>query len=276
MRPGLLACGKRSTRLVLLSLFVTGTAFAIDLKRETIEAFDQFIASVEARLDANTGKHPFLWSDEFPAMRSQLLQGMVMVQPAQGNGLVPVKNGLVEDWRGAVFIPHATLQEALTVVQDYNRHGEYYKPDIKNARIESHQGDEFQVRTRIVKSKFMLTDVLDVENTIRFTNVDAKRALSKSFSTRINEVTSPGQPGERQLPVGQDRGLLWRLYGYWFLEERDNGVTIAVESITLTRDIPFGLSTVLGPIFREVPGESLKTSLDQTRRAVAASLAKLH
>ena len=37
--------------------------------------------------------------------------------------------------------------------------------------------------------------------------------------------------------------------------ERDDGVYIACESITLTRDIPFGLTALLGPVIRRWSGE---------------------
>jgi hypothetical protein len=72
------------------------------------------------------------------------------------------------------------------------------------------------------------------------------------------------------LPVGQDRGLLWRLHGYWFYEERGGGVYITCESITLTRDIPFGLGALLSPVIHDLPGEALRKSLEQSRRAVLA------
>jgi hypothetical protein len=68
------------------------------------------------------------------------------------------------------------------------------------AKIESRQGDEFVVYMRIVKAKFMLSDVLNTEHTIRFTQVDTKRVYSRSYSKRINEVAAPGQAGERELP----------------------------------------------------------------------------
>ena len=32
------------------------------------------------------------------------------------------------------------------------------------------------------------------------------------------------EPGERERPVGNDGGYLWRLYTYWRLQERDGGV----------------------------------------------------
>ena len=254
--------------VVLLAL--TKTALAVDLKIETIEAFNTFIAAVEMRLEPRFKGQHFLWLDEFPALRQQLLSGMVIAQPAQGNGIVPLKGGLVQDWRGAIFISHSNLHDVLSIAQDFDRHQDYYKPDVASAKIESRQGDDFLVFMRIVKTKFMLSDVLNTEQNIQFIHLDPQRVYSRAYSKRISEVAAPGRSGEHELAPGHDRGLLWRLYGYWFYEERDEGVYIACESITLTRDIPFGMVTLLGPIIHDLPGESLRKSLEQTRKAVLA------
>jgi len=61
---------------------------------------------------------------------------------------------------------------------------------------------------------------------------------------------------------------MWRINGYWFFEESDGGVFITCESITLTRDIPFLMAKVLGPILHELTAEALKTSLEKTRKAI--------
>jgi hypothetical protein len=260
-RPAILAAA--------LLIFAEATP-AVELKSETIDAFNKFIASVEMRLDSRVSGQHFLWSDELPAVRQQLLNGMAIAQPVQGNGIVSLKGGLVQDWKGAVFISHANLRDVLFIAQDYDHHPEYYKPDIEDAKIESRQGDEFLVFMRIMKAKFMLSDVLNTEQAVQFIRLDPQRVYSRSYSKRINEVAAPGRSNEHELPSGQDRGLLWRLYGYWFYEERDDGVYIACESITLTRDIPFGLATLLGPVIRDLPGESLRKSLEQIRRAVVS------
>jgi hypothetical protein len=253
-----------------LLIFAEATP-AVELRAETVDAFNKFIASVEMRLEPRFSGQHFLWSDEFPSVRQQLLNGVVIAQPVQGNGIVPLKGGLVQDWRGAVFIPHASLRDVLFIARDYDHHREYYKPDIENAKIEWRQGDHFLVYMRIVKAKFLLSDVLNTEHAIQFIRLDPERSYSRSYSKRINEVAAPGRSNEHELPSGQDRGLLWRLYGYWFYEERDDGVYIACESITLTRDIPFGLTALLAPVIHDLPGESLRKSLEQTRRAVVST-----
>lgn len=261
---------KRPLILASVVLLCSKTGGAIELRAETIDAFNIFIASVETRLESSFSGRHFLWSDEFPSVRQQLLNGAVIVQPAQGNGIVALKGGMVQDWRGSVFIPRVTLRDVLSVVQDYDRHGDFYRPDVESARIESRQGNEFLVSMRIVKAKFMLSDVLNTEQAIQFVQLDPQRVFSRAYSKRINEVTGAGRRDEHELPAGHDRGLLWRLYGYWFFEERDGGVYVACESITLTRDIPFGMIALLGPILHDLPGESLKKSLEQTRKAVVS------
>jgi hypothetical protein len=122
---------------------------------------------------------------------------------------------------------------------------------------------------RIVKSKFFLTDVLNTEHDIHFVPLDGKRVYSRGYSTRVAEVTDPDTPKEHELPVGKDRGLMWRLYGYWFYEERDGGVIVECESVTLTRDVPFGMGHLLSPIVHGLPAESLRKGLESTRRAVS-------
>jgi hypothetical protein len=62
--------------------------------------------------------------------------------------------------------------------------------------------------------------------------VELRKETAEAFDKYISSLN-----GERELPVGKDRGLLWRLYGYWLYEERDGGVIVECESVTLTRDV---------------------------------------
>jgi hypothetical protein len=249
--------------LVLASLFLAAPRLhAVELKKETVDAFDKYISNLEAQFDRRWHGENFLWSDTLP-QRDQLQKGTILVQPAHGNGTVGIKNALIEDWIGAIFIPSANLAAVLAVAQDYAHHAEIYKPEVAATILRSHTGNDFSVYMRIVKSKFFLTDVLNTEHEIHFVPLDSKRVYSRAYSTRIAEVN-----GERELPVGKDRGLLWRLYGYWFYEERDGGVIVECESISLTRDVPFGMGHLLSPIVHGLPAESLRKGLESTRRAV--------
>lgn len=270
MRIGLAGFGEAAKRFLSLVVFCAGAGvcLAVDLKPGTVAAFDGYIASTETKLQPRWSGEHFLWFDDSPGIRARLLAGAVVAQPVQGNGIIALPGGLVQDWVGAVFVPKTTLKETLGVAQDYPRQVEVYKPDVTQVKVLSHSGDDFAVRTRVVRSKFFLSDVLDIDNRIHFVSLDSKRVYSRTASYRVVEIDNPGKPNERELPAGHDRGLMWRINGYWFFAESDGGVFIACESVTLTRDIPFLLAKVLSPIVHELPADALKTSLEQTRKAI--------
>lgn len=244
---------------------------AAELRKDTVDAFNKYVADLEARLERRWHGDGFLWSDGL-SQRDQLERGATLIEPATGNGNIDIKGGMIQDWIGAIFIPSATLQNVLAVSQDYEHHSEIYEPEIARSLVRSHTGDDFVVSSRIVKAKLFLSDVLDTENDIRFVRIDPKRVYSRAYTTRIAEVSDPGKPSERELPVGKDRGLLWRMYGYWFFEERNGGTVVECESITLTRDIPFGMGKLLSPIIHGLPAESLRKGLELTRKAVLGRL----
>ena len=253
--------------LVALLLITSVSVRAAELRKETVDAFDHYVADLEARLERRWHGDGFRWSDSLP-QRDQLTRGTTLIEPALGHGNTEIKGGMIQDWIGAIFIPSASLPGVLAVAQDYQHHNEIYKPEIASAFVRSHTGNDFAVYMRIVKSKLFLSDVLNTEHEIHFVPIDPKRVYSRAYSTRIAEVSDPGKPGERELPIGKDRGLLWRMYGYWFFEERDGGVVVECESVTLTRDVPFGMGKLLSPIIRELPAESLRKGLESTRKAV--------
>jgi hypothetical protein len=251
-------------------LICAPACLAVDLKQETVDEFNHYIAATETRLEPRWRGEHFLWFDESPELRQRLLNGTVVTQPAQGNGIIAIHSGLIQDQIGAVFVPHTSLKSTLTLVQDYDHHSEVYKPDVVAVKVQSRNGNDFQVHTRVVKAKFFLSDVLNIDNSIHFVTLDSKRVYSRSASQRVAEVSNPGKRNEHELPVGQDRGLMWRIYGYWFFEEANGGVFITCESITLTRDIPFVMAKLLSPVIHDLPAEALRTSLEQTRKAIVA------
>jgi len=112
----------------------------------------------------------------------------------------------------------------------------------------------------------VITVVVDGEHHARFAWLGPGRARSWIHSTRLAEVSGAGTSAERAEPVGKGSGYLWRLNSYWRFEERDGGVYLECESISLTRDIPFGLGWAVGPFVTSLPRESLEFTLQTTRK----------
>jgi hypothetical protein len=102
----------------------------------------------------------------------------------------------------------------------------------------------------------VITVVLNTEHEVKYTAVDARKWRSVSRTTRIAEVENPGKKNEREKPPGTGEGFLWRLNSYWSFEERDGGVWLECEAISLTRDVPTGLGWLIEPIIRNLPQEA--------------------
>lgn len=252
------------TPLAIVLLFHSAAAAAAGLKPETTEAFDRYIRSVETRVDQRLASGRFLWLDEDAGRLNSLRTGQILAEPAAQAAESPVPHGLIHDWLGAVFIPGVTLANVISAVQDYDRHKVAYRPEVVDSRLLSRSGDDFRIYLRLRKKK-VITATLNTEHDVRYQPLDATHYRSRSYSTRIVEVADAGKPGEHELPVGEDHGFLWRLNSYWRFEARDGGVYVECEAVSLTRDIPAGLSWLISPIVRNLPRESLIATLTSTR-----------
>ncbi len=252
-----------------LGLLQVPEVAAAELKPATVQAFGDYIRGVESRLEVRLKGPAFLWSDDSPERVRRVRQGQVLAESLTGDKPMGVSGGLIHDWIGAVFIPGTTLQKTLALVQNYNNHKNVYKPEVVDSRLLSRQDDDFKIYLRLLKKK-VITVVLDTEYDVHYFKLDATRRHSRSYSTKIAEVENAGKTNQRELPVGHDHGFLWRLDSYWRFQERDGGVYIECEAISLTRDIPTGLGWLIAPIIRELPRESLINTLAKTRAALQA------
>jgi hypothetical protein len=121
-----------------------------------------------------------------------------------------------------------------------------------------------------VRQQHVITVVLDTTYDVTFAKLDEQHGYSISRSTRVSEIKSPGTPNERALSPSEEHGFLWRLNTYWSCEQRDGGLYMQIESVSLTRSIPSGLAWAIRPFVESVPRESLEFTL----RAASGALRK--
>jgi hypothetical protein len=251
-------------------------AGAVDLRPDTVTAFDEYVKLTDARSneELQRGTH-LLWIDALPESdRMQayeaLKNGEVKVQrlETRENGQkIRCPGGMIHHWAGVVFIPGAKLQGVLRVLQDYDHQAEYYAPDVERSKIESHDDDHFLVFLRFRRHK-VITVVLNTQHDVHYVRDSDTREHSRSSAVHIAEVRNPGKPDEREKAPGEDGGFLWRMDTWWRMEERDGGVYVQSEVVSLTRDIPAGLGWLIGPFVTSIPKETLTFTLEATRRAV--------
>lgn len=247
-----------------------------ELTQKTADAFNRYVLVTESRMEGEwSNPDEFLWLDHQPAQRGRALyallrNGAIVVQRIEtldDGKRIRVPDGLVHHWIALIFIPGVTLQETVDFQRDYTHHQDIYKPDVQSFKLLSHEGNDYKAYTRLYR-KAIVTAAYNANFDIRYFPVDSAREYSRSYSTRIAEVEDAGEPTEHELPVGNDRGFLWRLNTYWTFEEKDGGVYIQLESIALSRSVPAIFAWLVSPYIKSIPRDYLTHLLAVTRTAL--------
>lgn len=256
--------------LLAASLFCPCTAAVAQpktkLQPETIKAFDSFINGIENEYKSIlSGARPFLWvRKQDPDVQQRVRSGELVVVKERRN--VDVPGGIIHLWGVSTFLPNTNAEAVVKLLLDYGRHKDVY-PSVVDSRLLERKGDTVRGYLRL-KYKKVLTAVLNTEHEARLYRLKQGRYSIRVRSTRIAEVGDPGEPSERERPVGEDSGFLWRLNTYWVIEQAEGGAFVECGSVTLTRDIPTGLGWLIRPFITSIPRDSLEELVQATRVAL--------
>jgi hypothetical protein len=262
-------------RLVIVAVVVSvafgvavgaGPAMTPRLPPETEAGWATYVGAVEARRTREHGHASrFLAGDFLPrgsTDRRALLRGELVISdmPVPPSGRehqdLDVPDAMVHHWRGAIFVPGATLDGLMASL----RSGPPADEDVLASAVMDRSPDGLRVYLRLRRTK-IVTAVFDTEHVVRFARPSSERAESSSTAVRIVEVDGPDTPRADSSSTGRDRGFLWRLNAYWRYEAVTGGVIAECESVSLSRSVPFGLGAVVGPIIRSTARESLEKAL---------------
>jgi putative flippase GtrA len=247
------------------------------LQAKTQKDFAKYVATVEARRAREiTNNEPFLDIERQPA--AQLAQTMAALRRGEvivtrgvaydgSSNEVPIDGGLVNHWRGTVFVPKVKLDALLKVLQEPQT-DKHKQEDVLSSRVVSRDGDSQKVYLRLRRTKFV-TVVYDTEYDVDYKRLTPDRALSNSISTKVVEIENAGTPRERALPEGNDHGYMWKLNSYWRYKQVDDGVFVEIESLTLSRELP----AIIGPLIRPIVTSTARESMTRTLASVRARFA---
>jgi hypothetical protein len=246
---------------------MTQPAEKVALKAETLLAYTTHIAAAEAAVEARLrGEKQFL--DGCAERIAQIRKGTILVELCSGRRPLQVPDGLIHDWIGVICIPGTTVEKTLALLQNYDNHKNIYQPEVIGSKLTGRQGNDFQIYLRLRKRR-IITVILDTDHDVHYFSVNAMRWACYSRTTRISEVEDAGKPTEKVRPPDAGYGFLWRLHSYWRFEESENCTYIECRAISLTRDVPSALAWIIEPIILKLPGESLRATLEATRRALS-------
>jgi hypothetical protein len=256
------------TRTVLASLLLQSACAAgtCEAPAAATAAFSAYVGKVESRL-AEQHRRPngFLVS---VGSRSEadlrLRRGELIIEQLTPASKADLSGALLHHWRGTAFVGGATAGDFERLMKDFSGYPQRFSPQVVRARaLSPHDGripDHFTASMR-VRQRHVITVVMDTSYDVTFDRLDPQHGFSSSRSTRISEIASPGTAKEHALSDGEEHGFLWRQNIYWSYEERDGGLYMQIESISLTRAIPTGLGWVVRPYVESVPRESLEFTL---------------
>jgi hypothetical protein len=218
---------------------------------------------VESRLaeqhrSPNTFLAPAASDPESAQMR--LRQGELIIEKLTSSTGANFSGALLHHWRGTAYAPGAKAADFERLMRDFNSYPQHFSPQVLQARVVTEGGDRMQAWMR-VRQRHVITVVLDTTYDITFSQLDVRHGYSISRSERIAEIDGAGTGAERTLNADEEHGFLWRLNTYWSYEERDDGLYLQIEAISLTRSIPRGLGWAVRPYLESIPRESLEFTL---------------
>lgn len=244
----------------------TNAPIAFGQSKAAVAAFDSYIANVEGRLDKqHRSPSGFLASSPLDSLRT----AQPILEQLSSSGGTPLPGALLHDWRATAFVPGASVEDFERLLKDFDAYPKYFAPQVLQAKVLARQGDRMQAVMR-VSQRHVITVVMDSTYDISFGRPDAQHGYSRSKSIAMSEIASAGSRNEHALGSAEEHGFLWRLNTYWSYEERDGGLAIQIESISLSRSIPTGLGWAVRPFIESVPLDSL----DFTMQSVCKALSK--
>jgi len=267
---------RTSAAVVTLALTVgSAVVAAATLKAQALSGWTAYIAATERRMQRElTASDRFLGidftKDRDADRRSALARAVVIreVETKDDQGRpIDVPGALIHDWRGAILIPKATLDEVFEWVR--SGAADTGQDDILKSAVLSRDDDGLRMYLKLRRVK-VVTAVYNTEHDVTFKRYSAAHATSRSVATKIVELADPDTPKERELPPGQDRGFLWRWNAYWRYEQVDAGVIAECESISLSRDLP----PIIGFMIRPIVNSTARESMERTLLALSKRLGR--
>ncbi len=222
--------------------------------------FSSYCKAIELRLGQQHGSTNAFLAPVTADAVIRLGRGESVVENLTPSLDAGLPGALLHHWRGTAFVPRASAADFERLLRDFDGYPQYFAPQVLQANVIAQGKDRLRVRVRVEQQRG-ITVVLDTIYEVTFGQLDTRHGFSISRSDRIVEVVAAGSRNERALPSREDHGFLWRQNTYWSYEEKDGGLYLQIEAVSLTRSIPVGLSWAVRPYVESIPRESLEFTL---------------
>jgi putative flippase GtrA len=222
---------KRAAAAALVVMATPLPSHAAELTPSAVAAWNKYVASTEASLPQHERDAP--------------------LREPQGT-TIDVDGATIHEWRGSILVRGVTVNQIIDALLSPG----FKQEDVADSRLLERHGDSLRMYLKLVRH-VIVTVTYDTEHDIRYVRRSPDFATSRSVSTRIVETG------------GSDRGFLWRLNSYWRYRQVGNDVQVDVLSLSLSRDIPWMVRPVAGPIINRIGRESMNRTLETVQQRAA-------
>lgn len=202
-------------------------ATAADVEPETIARWNRYVAQAGAEL--HQGRH----------------------EDGPEGAVVKIPGGTIHHWRGSTLVRRATVDQVIRALMYPGTPPP--QEEVLESRVLARTDNSLRVYLKLTRTA-VVTVVYDTEHDVSFQRHSAGLATSRSVSTKIAEVG------------GGDRGFLWRLNSYWRYTQIGADVRIDLESLSLSRDVPWVARPIANPIVNRIARQSVIRTLSSVRR----------
>jgi hypothetical protein len=213
----------------MLSTSVPLPAVAIELTPSTITEWNRYVGRATSHLHE---------------CRSTCCHG------APDGRAIDIAGGTIHHWRGSTVVRHVTVDQVVNALM--NPGTPPPQDDVLESRVLSRNGNALRIYLKLVR-RTIISVVYDTEHDVVFERHSRTLATSRSISTKIAEEG------------GTDRGFLWRLNSYWRYSQMGSDVRIDLESISLSRDVPWFVRSMAEPLISRIARESVTRTLSSVR-----------
>ena len=209
------------------------------LDSATLKAFQDYVANFEKTVPAQFAASGKLWIDNqcCGGKHAGFQTGKPVVEPRATDD---VANGSIHHFSGSIHVNGGTIEAMSRIMQDYPNYTKYFKPDLGSAsgvKEPDSTPDDLHYKTNLVlvQTTLWINVTFDTLYDVHYRRLDKDRWTARSTALSIKEQRDPKNPAEGTYPEGDDHGFLWRTNTYWFARERNGGLDLEADSISLSR-----------------------------------------
>jgi hypothetical protein len=210
----------------------------------SVAVFQDYAAKFEQKVSAPFAATGRIWMDgDHSGKRRDFDAGKPVVEARENRD---VKNASIHYYSGVIRVPGAKIDQIRRVIADYGNYPNYFKPGVARgsgaAEPDSKPEDEhYHARLFLAESTMGIDVAFDARYDNHYRRLAPDRWTSRSTTLSIRELRDAKNLDGALYPEGEDHGFLWRTNTYWYAREREGGLDLELDSLSLTRTAPLGL-----------------------------------